>query len=362
MSTATIRWYRPGDRPAYLDLYADVFPASDGGPAWFDWKYEANPYVDHVPIVLAERGGTVVGARSFFALPVAVAGHRYLALEPCDTMVRESDRRQGLFRRMTELAIDRYEAGEPAFFFNFPNEQSLQGNLELGWRRVGRLPRAYRVENIDLVLDDRRDLPGTELAGRVGTALVGTYNRMRESVATVPPGVTVQRYPSVRTADLARLYRERVPAAIHAVREPAFYEWRFENPNGQYATYVAERDGERVGAVVSHRAGTGAERDIVRVVDIVPLADEKRPDALLCGLFGRLQTEFPESDLFVVPGDVPDTVLRRAGFHRDDAPPLSCLGTERPHVVRELSDWEIRGRDITDAGNWAVTFAELDTA
>lgn len=360
MPTYTIRWYRSGDRPGYLDLYADVFSVDDYGAAWFDWKYEANPYVDHVPIVVAEREGTIVGARSFFALPVAVAGHRYLALQPCDTMVRESDRRQGLFRRMTELAIARYEGGEPAFFFNFPNEQSLQGNLELGWQRVGRLPRAYRIENVDPLVGERSDLPGTELAGRVGTAIVGTYNRMCESLATVPEGVTVRQHPTVRVAELADLYRAAVPDAIHAVRESAFYEWRFDDPTSRYTTYVAEGDGERVGAVVSHRAG--AEPDVVRVVDVVPLADEKRPDAILCGLFGRIQASFPESDLFVVPGGLPDAVLRCCGFHRDDAAPLACLQTERPHVVRSLSDWEIRGRDITDADNWAVTFAELDTA
>jgi len=362
MSTYTIRWYRSGDRPAYLDLYAEVFSEDGYGAAWFDWKYESNPYVDHVPIVVAEREGTVVGARSFFALPVAVAGHRCLALQPCDTMVREPDRRQGLFRRMTERAIDRYEAGGPAFFFNFPNEQTLQGNLDLGWRRVGRLPRAYRVENVDLLLDERIELPGTELAGRVGTALVGTYNRMRESVATVPPRVTVRRYPAVEVGELTDIYQEAVPEAIHAVREPAFYEWRFDDPTSRYATYVAERDSKRVGAVVRHRTGAAGDLEVVRVVDIVPLAEEKRTEAVLCGLFGRIQANFPESDLFVVPGDLPDAVLRRCGFHRDDAAPLACLRTERPHVVRSLSDWQIRGRDITDADSWALTFAELDTA
>jgi len=362
MSTYTIRWYRPGDRPAYLDLFAEVFPETEHGRTWFDWKYESNPYTDHVPIVVAERDGTIVGARSFFALPVAVAGHRRLALQPCDTMVRERDRRQGLFRRMTERAIDRYEAGEPAFFFNFPNAQSLQGNLELGWRRVGRLPRAYRVESVDLLLDERSDLPGTELAGRVGTALVGTYNRMQETLAAEPAAVTVQRYPTVRVAELSERYRESVPAAIHVVREPRFYEWRFDNPNNRYTTYVAEANGDRVGIVVSHRAESDEALDVVRVVEIVPLTDENRSDVLLRALLGRVQSDFPGRDLFVVPAILPDAVLRRCGFHQDDAPPLSCLQTERPHVVRSLSDWEIQGQDITDEANWRMTFVELDTA
>ncbi|MFC6757485.1 hypothetical protein ACFQER_13440 [Halomicroarcula sp. GCM10025894] len=65
MSRYDIRWYRAADRAQYIDLYADVLGSWQHSPEWFDWKYVSNPYVDHVPIVVATADGDLVGARSF---------------------------------------------------------------------------------------------------------------------------------------------------------------------------------------------------------------------------------------------------------------------------------------------------------
>jgi len=362
MSTYDIRWYRPADRAQFIDLYADVLNTWDHSPEWFDWKYVSNPYVDHVPIVVATADGDLVGARSFFALPMAVDGVPYRALQPCDTMVHPDHRRDGLFTRMTERAIDRYEDGEPAFFFNFPNEKTLAGNRKLGWRRVGTVPLAYRVEAVTPLLAAWTQTPGHGLAGTVATGLVAAHNRLRDRRATASPAASVRLEETVPVETLSEIYADTVPATIHARRDPAFYRWRLSNPNWNYRAVLGELDDERAAVVV---ARTSPDKlygpEVTSVADVVPLTDHDRRERLLSALLAEVRESAPSTDLFVAPGAFPDAVLRDQGFYREGEPPLSYLRRGRPHLVRALGSWAPEERRLTDPDNWTTTVLERDT-
>lgn len=358
MAGYTIRQFRPADTDDFLELNAEVLGEGAHGREWFSWKYEANPYVDHVPIVVAELEGDLVGARPFFGLSMAVAGRQYTALQPGDTMVHPDHRRKGLFTRMTERAIDRYEREEPAFFFNFPNDRSLKGYLKLGWHRVGTLPRSYRVNDPTRVLASRYDDRRLAVAGTVATRLVAGYDRLREAVAPAPRDVPIRREETVPADVLASIYRRGVPEEIHAVRDEQFYEWRFDNPDWEYTTYYTED--RTVGAVVGASASSGP--DVTRIVDVVPLTRRGGTDQLVA-LLDRILAAHSESALFVAPTSVlPPSVLRGFGFLSEGTPPLSLLTDGRAHVVRSLGEWELRGIDVREPNNWQITFAETDTS
>ncbi|WP_440772681.1 GNAT family N-acetyltransferase [Natronorubrum sp. DTA28] len=153
----TIRSFEPSDRDALLSLYETVFE-KERGADWFRWKYAENPYVDHVPIVVADADGELVGCRAFFALELRVGDDRPIAYQPCDTMVHPEHRDRGLFSRMNEYALERYADGPPTLCFNFPNESAKPGNLKHGWKEIGTVPTYYRpqdpVESIKKVADD----------------------------------------------------------------------------------------------------------------------------------------------------------------------------------------------------------------
>jgi GNAT superfamily N-acetyltransferase len=362
MSTYNIRWYQPADRAQYLDLYGDVLDTWSHSPEWFDWKYVSNPYVDHVPIVVATEGGDLVGARSFFALPMAVDGEQFRALQPCDTMVQPEHQRQGLFTRMTEAAIDRYEDDEPAFFFNFPNEKTLSGNQKLGWQRVGTVPFAYRIENVTPFVAARTSAPGYGLAGSVGTRMVSEYNQLRERLRRSPSDVSIRQEETVPVEEMAAMYEATAPETIHAAREPAFYRWRFSNPNWDYSALVAESEGERAGVIVARvPPGKRYGPEVTRIVEMVPLTDRDRHEPLVRALIERVLSAFSTSDIFVAPSTIPRDVLRSHGFHHDDTPPLSYVSTERPHIARSLDTWTPAGKRLTDSDNWTTTFLEIDT-
>ena len=362
MGDYEVRPYEAGDRAGYLELHREVLDGT-GGEAWFAWKYADNPYVDGVPIVVATEDGSVVGARSFFALRVAVGEDRPVVLQPCDTMVHPEHRRRGLFTRMTEFAIDRY-AGEYPFFFNFPNRLTLQGNLELGWRVVGERTAHYRVEDPAAYARERSDGRHLRLAGRLAAPLVRAGYRVLDARYDSPDDVSVRRAGGVPAAELAALYRRSVPEEIHAVRDEQFYDWRFGNPEWAYTVYVAGTaggpdDGPDVAAVAGR--STGRDAVLTRVTDLVPL--EGAPDAAVAALLERIVADHPETDLFVAPPSVvPAGVLRTFGFLPDSSPLLASLTSRTTHVVRSLGGaWRHGDVDLLDPDAWLLTFAEEDT-
>ncbi|WP_254861875.1 GNAT family N-acetyltransferase [Halovivax gelatinilyticus] len=141
-----IRHFRERDTDPLLSLHASVFDR-EWGRAWFRWKFVDNPYVDHVPILVATRDGEIVGCRAFFALELRIDGETRLAFQPCDTMVHPDHRRRGLFSRMNERALEYYAERSPALCFNFPNQYSKPGNLKHGWREIGTVPMYYRLQD-----------------------------------------------------------------------------------------------------------------------------------------------------------------------------------------------------------------------
>lgn len=355
-----VRSFRPDDLDEFLDLHSQIF-GPDCGREWFDWKYEDNPYVDHVPIIVAEADDALAGARPLFALDMSVDGDRHLALQPGDTMVHPDHRRQGVFTRMTEAAIDRYSDGDPSFFFNFPNQQSGPGYLKLGWESVADQATYYRVQNPPTLLEQGSDASWASTVGRALGPLVGGYNRLSNARLGSPDEISVRRFESVPSDTMAALASNRGGDGIHVMRDEQFYDWRFDNPTWDYAAYVAERAGEPITGMV---VGTTDEPGYTttKVTDVAPLPREA-PDDGLEALLRRLVSEYDDSDLLAAPPAMSQSAVRRAGFHGDDRPPLSYVGDQTTHVVRTLTgEWTVDGVDITDEANWRLTFSEQDTS
>lgn len=354
----SIRGFRVDDVDEFLDLHSRTFDAGQDR-RWFAWKYEDNPYVDHVPILVAEADGELVGARPFFALDMSVGGDRRLALQPADTMVHPDHRRQGLFTRMTEAAIDRYSDSEASFFFNFPNRQSKPGYLNLGWQNVADWSTYYRIQHPAAIARNRSAAPPISAGCRVLEPLLTGYNRLSNARSTPENGVRVNAYESVPSATMAAIDRRR--EGIHALRDERFYDWRFDNPNWDYTTYVAEESGVPVAGVI---AGTsvGSGPTTTKVTDLVPLPRETANRGLET-LLNRVVRDHADSDLLVAPSLLPRASANRAGFHADDRPPIRYVANRTAHVVRSLTDeWVHNGVDISDDESWWFTFSERDTS
>ena len=364
-----------GDREGFLSLYETVWRTTRT-PDWFAWRYEDNPYVDHVPVFVAESAaGDVVGARPLAAFRMRTAEGDVVALHPSDTMVHPDHRGQGLFTRMSAACTEFYTERESAFYFNFPNEAALGGNLKFGYRVVGSVPTYYRVQNPAALLDDGEALPDALSSGwrrraaeRAASALAGGYNGVRETLASRDRGVEVRRYASVPTRLLESLYERGVPDTIHAVRDAEFFGWRYADPAHPATTYVARRERTPVAAVVTYEdVVDGADR--VKLADVLPMIDTEARAGAVRTLLSAIVSDHADADVVVAAGSAfPPDAMRAFGFRRDDRFPLSRATAETTLVAYPLVEdadaddaWRFGLDSLDEKHDWSVTFAERDT-
>ncbi|TYL39140.1 GNAT family N-acetyltransferase [Natronococcus pandeyae] len=364
-SRVTIRRFEPGDRAAFLSLYETVFDR-DRRPDWFRWKYQENPYVDHVPIVVAERNSDLVGCRSLFAQEMRGYGQVWTAFQPCDTMVHPEHRRQGLFGRMNERTLERYADDGPSFFFNFPNEASIQGNLDHGWHEIGTVPLYYRFQDPVRALERWTGTGDSEQAeasseSRTAAALsrslsnaISGSHRTGDRLLAPDADVRLERYETPPVETLERIYRRSIPDGIHTNRTAEFYRWRFANPARGYTAYVAKRGTEPVAALVVSTVG-----DHVRIVETVPRAVESER-AALNRLLVAVLSEYENRSFVTAFGETLPTPVRYR-FYPDTRPPLSTVvrPSARTLLARDLrAESAVENSSVAD---WTFSRLDLDT-
>ena len=373
-----VRPYDPADREAFGSLFERVL----GGrvsEAWFDWKYRSNPYVDHVPIFLAETGGEVVGARAFLPLALRVEGAEYVAFQPCDTMVDPDHRRRGLFTRMTEAALDRY-ADEVDCYFNFPNRYSLPGNRKLGWEVVAERATYYRIQNPAAWLSDAVPFEAPDRLGAAATtagrlaarSYFAARERLTSSASSTSPaerageaeGVAVRWHDRVPPELLASLADAGTPRRFHVARDERFYRWRFDNPKWSYETVVASADGPTAALVVGTRTRAGGTR-VAQFADVVPLAGSRERDRALSALLPAVLRRHADADVLLASGSsLPESLLSAHGFHSDRRPPLSWVASPTVQVARpadDRDDWTLEGRALDDPADWRLALCARDS-
>lgn len=355
----SIEWYSDTDREAFLSLYETTF--GKASVEWFEWKYEANPYVDSVPMYVAKNGDDLVGASPFFALGLAFGDRSLLALQPADAMVHPDHRKNGLLTRMTERAIDWYSDHEPAMFFNFPNPQSKGVFLRLGWEVVDELPTHYWIRNPSRLLDETRSGivgSGIEMAGK---RLMDGYFLAKERLAGFPNDeVSITRHDEIPIGEFTDLYRSQVPEKFHVVRDETFYQWRFDHPHWEYTAYLAREEGVPVAGVIVGTKTSGGVT-ITKVTDVLPLPGPNQQSGALSSLLFTVIKEHHDSDLLAVRDEtIPRKVLRECGFHRDDSFPLSRTTNQTVLVARSLD----HGMDValSDTSNWHFSFVQQDSS
>ncbi|WP_253736646.1 GNAT family N-acetyltransferase [Halohasta salina] len=364
-----IRPYEPADLAGFLRLDSRVWDRTRSRE-WFRWKYADNPYTDHTPVFVADYDGEIVGARPFLAMPLRVDDRSVLAFQPADTMVDPNHRREGIFRRMTTRALAAYRDGEPALFFNFPNQHARPGYLDLGWRAVAPEVTYYRIETPTRVRGQNNGLG--QRAADIARPLLRGYYGARRALSTPPDDLGVREVDGAPVELVAGLHDRRRPSTIHAGRTEQFLRWRLASPIWERRTYLVgdPPDEEPIAAVVARSRTTDDGLRLTQVIDVAPLSGGPRWQAALWrGLDAVIRTH-PTTALFAVSdGAIPHRTLAAFGFLRDDSLPLSRLTTfDSMLVVRPNGDvddetaWRVGGRAVDDPDNWCVTFAERDTS
>lgn len=363
-----IRDYRSGDLGGFLDLYETVWDRRRDA-AWFRWRFEENPYVDHVPMVVARSDGDLVGAEPCLVFRLRSGETTTLGFQPADWIVHPDHRRQGLFTSMTEATLDRYADGPAGLYYNFPSDAILPGLQKQGWRVCGTVPTFYRIQNPSAVVAQK--LPSgkstTRMAlalGRMSKPLAGGYLELVDRYPRSGTDVSVEAHETLPVETLTALYERTVPEQIHVQRDADFYRWRFDNPDWSVRTYVASSDGGPVAALV---VGTECVRGCVatRLLDVLPL-DGSAPEPTLRALVHRAVDDASGADMVAYSGTaISSGILCRCGFQTDDSFPLSYLSRQSSMVARPVTrdadgPWPFEDRNPADVSDWTLSMAGQD--
>ncbi|MFB6179458.1 MAG: GNAT family N-acetyltransferase [Halorientalis sp.] len=355
-----VRPFRSQDSTDVLSLYRTVWGA-DRDQRWFDWKYDANPYLDGPPMIVASTGQEVVGARPFYPFPIATGSTEMTGIYCGDLMVHPDHRRQGLFTRMTDRAMQSDISG--AFMFNFGNELSTPGFKKLGWQPVGTGPRrVFRIQWPSPQLQPRLGERLGLVAGALTTPVVRTYLRSRSLVRrSVDHSLTREQQLGIPAEQLEALYDCNRPQQLHTRREPRLYRWLSANPVWQYETYLASRDGTpRAALVVRSRSDT--ESSMLQVVDALPPVTSSRESAFTALLQTLVEDRRDRSAIEIKGPVIHERLFQRGllstfGFHSTSSPPLSLVAAKNntmfvcPHDRTEST---VDGVDLTDPDDWLV--------
>ena len=215
-------------------------------PELFEWKHANSPFGPSI-VLVAEAAGRIVGVRSLMRWELnSPDGSSYRCVRPVDTATHPEFARKGIFRRLTESALEVAREEGVNLVFNTPNPKSFAGYLTMGWHEVGWI--------------------GGYIRPRLGRAVPGDSEQLTTLAQGVPlatpytPGNLVDRDPiGLRTPRTTRYLAWRF-----SQHPRARYGWISSSSGGGAVVRVSTRNG-RSETVVSDLLGGGGVEAIRRV-------------------------------------------------------------------------------------------------
>jgi GNAT superfamily N-acetyltransferase len=308
-----VRPYEPGDEAGVLELLKAALgetPLLKRTSAWFTWKHFDNPFGESIMLVATDHD-RIVGLRAFMRWDLTTPdGARVRCVRAVDTATHPDYQRRGIFRRLTEAALDLARASGVDMVFNTPNPRSGAGYLKMGWQEVG----------------------------DVGVMVAPSLRRML-SKGQAPSGDLAEMLVDAKPATALDVI-DRPPRGLRTPRTPEYLEWRFSgNPN---ATYLS----------LSERGATAVLRANLR---------RGRPELVVSDVFGgELRTLLAaarrRSRAHYVVGWFPKgTRERRAAIAAGYLPVPGRKALRL--VVRPLRELPV---EVHRLENWDVTMGDLE--
>lgn len=103
----------------------------------FRWKHHENPFGRSIMLV-ATDSDRIVGFRAFMRWDLTVpSGETLQCVRPVDTATHPDFQRRGIFRSLTESAVEAARSTGINLIFNTPNPASGAGYQKMGWKIAG---------------------------------------------------------------------------------------------------------------------------------------------------------------------------------------------------------------------------------
>lgn len=336
MADFIFRKYKQEDKEQVLALLGNAlwhFPYEER-LAYFNWKFEQNPYTESPLGFVCVDGDKVIAFRGYMLQPISIKDKVYYNAALADTVTDSSYRRMGLFSRITKFSIEELE--KDASIIASTNSSSggptLNGYLKLGWQPL--------VERKNLFSFSWRSLfPKKDVSTECSTDK-GTYRIcMSADCCAVEMGLLAQN-------KISRQY-----FSVHTDEE--YIKWRFANPHAEYRFFYYYEKEHLCAYAVIKLVGT-------RKYDVVDFQFEEEKQ--LCRLVNYMHRWL--HPLFILHWTVnQNAVINKSPWKYNfislqfllkriakfNVPPF-LIRTAKS--LQQEQDWFVEGVDMRDNQNW----------
>ncbi len=322
-SAFTVREATDADRGEIEALIAEMIPGVDVGARW-TWLYDTNPGGRALTWLAIAPTGEVAGCTSFFPFRLWLDGEEVRAALGGDGYVRPAFRRRGLGGLLHDASRRAMPAHKIGCMYGAPGAMNLTPLKHGGSRELGQVARYVRPLQV-----------GPSIIGRVVARLTRPRNAPTlEPMTEDDPRVDAVWMEAKRDLRLA------------AIRDAAFYEWRFRGaPAQREPAYVILDAHEPIGAcaVESLRGG-----DELHIVDVVPVPGKWHAclEAIVAHAGDKTRARSVSIKLFA--SDARRRRMWQSGFVERDGKPFLCM-------IHKDGD-----RRFLDPQRWFYTGADAD--
>jgi hypothetical protein len=290
------------DRPAILSLLREMIPGVDAEARW-RWLYETNP-AGPALTWLSTAGAEIAGCTSFFPFRLWLDGEVVQAALGGDGFVRPAFRRTGRGFAMHYASWNAMWTHRIGCMYGAPGAMNVTPLKRSGSTEVGEVARWVRP---------------------IRAAGLGVRLPMLGALSLGVPDDAAELEPMRRhDPRVDRVWAEaRADLRLAAVRDAAFYTWRFlEAPAGRQLAFVILDRGSPIGACAVEATQRGR---VLRIVDLVtvPGAWHAGLRAIVRYAIERTRAESVDMKLFLADGR--RRQMWRSGFAEREHKPFLCM-------------------------------------
>lgn len=354
--------YSPEFKSGIIELQKHLWsPDAAMNAAYFEWKYEQNPYINTPLIYLALCEGQVVGMRGMYGAKWQVGNCGHTFLGPCsgDSVIAPDHRgNSGLFKKLIMAHLN--DLSNSGYIYTFAlsaNPISRLSLLIMAYRSIGSVQRMQREAISSRVMRYATKLPFFSSPKKHPPFYFLDKNTVKRKVS---PRVSVERTP--RPEAMAELVKRLgSDGRIRHVKDKHYFSWRFNNPLSSYRFLFWERPRLEGYLVLQTKFDNSTLRD--NIVDWEATNPQVQSDLLEAALrLGKFDS------LSILAATLPDEVkalLERNGFRvlgeaksRAQYRPTVLVRPVRDDMLN--TDWTIEGCSLLDLSNWDLRMIYSD--
>lgn len=365
--------YQPDLKDEIVKIQTHLWgPDMSLNKAYFEWKYECNPYIRNPIIYLALKSGKAVGMRGMLGTQWQVGSERktFIGLYPDDLVIAPAYRNAGLIAKIMKTAFDDLSILGYEYAFNLSASPiTFLASLSIGWRSIGsmqpvtltcepRLPIRHMrkiVSGLPLIWRFANRIPSLRFMKK--TPLFSWLDKPQTRLDRLENSrLFISKTPDpVAMAELVK--RLAYDGRLRHIRDKEYFAWRFKNPFRDYRFIFWKEDFLKGYLVLQGHFPDNQSRGEVNIVDweatSIPVLTELLGTAIQHGKFEQMSTwtatlSAEKRAILAEAGFVPIRPTEGSKYKncvitrpiRDGLPPEKWMISDRR--LLDLSNWDLR--------------------